>query len=365
MESLLAWYDRERRILPWREDPTPYHVWISEIMLQQTRVEAVKGYYLRFLEELPGIPDLASAEEDRLLKLWEGLGYYSRARNLKKAAQQIMEEYGGEMPSDAASLRKLPGIGPYTSAAIASIAFGENVPAVDGNLLRIFARMTGYSGDIRTDEAKKEAEKWYRSAFSPVRPGDCNQALMDLGAAVCLPNGAPACGKCPWKDGCSAHRTGQETLFPAAVPKKPRRREDRTVFLLRRGEGKDRKYALRKRPRKGLLAGLCEFPNAEGRLGGAEAAEWVRDMGFEPLEIVPAGDAKHVFTHIEWHMTGYLVDIAPAAESGVPGASGEIDAAGTAAPENSLFFAGTEDLTERWSLPSAFSAYLKYILRHS
>ncbi len=354
IDGLLAWYDKERRILPWREDPTPYHVWISEIMLQQTRVEAVKAYYARFLAELPDIRALAEVEEDRLLKLWEGLGYYSRARNLKKAALQVMEDCGGRMPASSSALLKLSGIGPYTAAAIASIAFHERIPAIDGNLMRIFSRMTGYGQDVKTDAAKKEAKDWYLGFFPEDRPGDANQALMDLGAMVCVPNGKPACGKCPWAEDCLAHRDGRETSLPVTAPKKARRIEERTILLLRRGEPGRHKYAIRKRPDRGLLAGLYEFPGLEETLG-EEAVLWrVQEMGYIPLSIREAGKAKHIFSHIEWHMTGFIIDIAPPAdpeEDSRPGTEGAV------------FFAGVKELEERWSLPSAFSRYMEAVKR--
>ena len=284
-DSLLAWYNAHRRHLPWREDPTPYHVWLSEIMLQQTRVEAVRDYYARFLHTLPTIDALAAADEDVYLKLWEGLGYYSRVRNLHKAAVQIVTEHGGQMPRSSRDLQKLAGIGPYTSAAIASICFGERIPALDGNLLRVFARMTGYEENIKTDAAKKAARDWYLQVFPPEnkgklkgsviatdgaasgpldtlsenRCGDMNQALMDLGATICLPNGQPLCETCPWAEHCVAHRNGREIDLPVVPAKKQRRIDQKTVFLIYY----DQKLALRKRPDRGLLAGLYEFPNTE------------------------------------------------------------------------------------------------------
>ena len=259
-QTLLQWYDEHKRDLPWRDDPSPYHVWLSEIMLQQTRVEAVRGYYARFLEALPTIRSLAEADEDVYLKLWEGLGYYSRVRNLHKAAGQIMREHGGKMPETSGELQKLAGIGPYTSAAIASICFGERIPALDGNLLRVFARLTGYEEDIKSGPAKKAAMQYYLETFPQERPGDYNQALMDLGAVICLPNGAPLCEACPWNGSCVAHARGRETELPVVPAKKKRPVEERTVFLIYY----DQRLALRKRPEKGLLAGLYEYPNHGG-----------------------------------------------------------------------------------------------------
>ena len=344
-EALLQWYDLNRRILPWREDPTPYHVWLSEIMLQQTRVEAVKGYYERFLAVLPDIASLANAEEDVYLKLWEGLGYYSRVRNLHKAAQQIMEQYDGEMPRTAQELRKLAGIGPYTAAAIASIAFGEKVPAVDGNLLRIFARRTAYSEDIKSPQAKKEAEFFFGERISEERPGEYNQALMDLGATVCLPNGAPHCGICPWSSRCTAHEQGCETAYPVAAPRKARRIDDKTVFLIYYAD----LLALAKRPAKGLLAGLYEFPNTAGWLSQEEALDYVQKLGFSALQIRPLPEAKHIFTHREWHMTGY--EIRADEWRPVPEKKEKTD----------VFLVSEEEMRDKYSIPSAFSCYVKEI----
>lgn len=336
-KPLLEYYDANRRILPWREEPKPYHVWLSEIMLQQTRVEAVLGYYARFLQAFPSIRDLAEATEDRYLKLWEGLGYYSRVRNLHKAAEMIMEQYDGEMPKRAKELEKLSGIGPYTAAAIASIAFQEAVPAVDGNLLRLYARVTLYGENIKDEKAKKAASAFYQPLMAE-RPGDFNQALMDLGATVCVPNGAPHCEKCPLKPVCKAHRQKCETDYPKMPEKRPRRCEDRTVFLIRDAG----KLLLRKRPAKGLLAGLYEFPNETGTMDATEALQYVRGLGFEPLRIHPLTTAKHIFSHIEWHMTGYYVmvdELHPFPES------------------SRLFPVSLREINEVYSIPSAFSAY--------
>ncbi len=344
-ESLLQWYDENRRILPWREDPTPYHVWISEIMLQQTRVEAVKGYYDRFLAALPDIKSLAEAEEDTYLKLWEGLGYYSRVRNLHKAAQQIMEEYGGQMPHTSRELQKIAGIGPYTGAAIASIAFGERIPAIDGNLLRIFARRKAYEHDIKTPQARKAAEAFFMETFPEERPGDYNQALMDLGATVCLPNGAPHCEACPWADLCQAHAQSMETVYPMAAPKKARKIEEKTVFLIYYAD----MLALAKRPEKGLLAGLYEFPNTAGKLTAEEAADHVKSLGFSALQIRALPEAKHIFTHREWHMTGY--EVRADEWQPVPEKKEKTD----------LFLASEEEMRDKYSIPSAFSYYVKEI----
>lgn len=301
-KQLLDWYDAERRILPWREDPTPYHVWLSEIMLQQTRVEAVKEYYARFLEALPDVEALAAADEDTYLKLWEGLGYYSRVRNLHKAAVTVMEEYGGEIPGTAIELQKLSGIGEYTAAAIASIAFGEPVSSVDGNLLRVFARRTMYTESVKDPAAKKAAYDYYMERMPEDRPGDYNQALMDLGATLCLPNGEPECFRCPWADLCEAHRLGKEMEVPVVPAKKARRVEELNVYRVHCGE----ELLLCKRPDTGLLAGLYEFPNSKSSIS---VEDWLSTHGLSAVSQFPLPDAKHIFSHVEWHMKGFDIEV--------------------------------------------------------
>lgn len=305
--ALLDWYSRNKRDLPWRRDTDPYHVWVSEIMLQQTRAEAVREYYQRFMSRLPDIPALAAADEETCLKLWEGLGYYSRVRNLRKAAVCIMQDFGGTMPSTKKSLLTLPGIGEYTASALASISFGERTPAVDGNLLRVFSRMTHYAEDIKKPAARKAAESWYLGIMTDRSPGNFNQALMDLGAGVCIPKGEPAClsdpAACPWSCWCLSCMAGDPQEYPKTAPKKSRRVEDRTVFLIQYGG----QIALRKRPSRGLLAGLWEFPNTIGRLNREEALHYAESLGFRPLQIRKLPAAKHVFSHIEWYMTGYRI----------------------------------------------------------
>ena len=336
--DLMAWWDENKRDLPWRRDPSPYHVWLSEIMLQQTRVEAVKGYYERFLAALPTLSDLAVAEEDTCLKLWEGLGYYSRVRNLRKGAVFVMEELGGEIPSSYDALLKLPGVGPYTAAAIASMAFGEAVPAVDGNLLRVFARVTGCGEDILKTGTKKLAESFFEGIIDRDRPGAFNQALMDLGATVCLPNTAPRCGECPWKDACAAHAEGRETELPVRIKKQKKTTEKMTVLLIRHGD----RIVLRKRPEEGLLAGLYEFPNVPGHLTQKEAAAATEELGFTPLRLTKLPPAKHIFSHKVWDMTAYEIRADEWQDLGEDGP---------------LFTARVEDIRDLWSIPSAFAAY--------
>ena len=294
---LLAWYREHARVLPWRSDPAPYHVWLSEVMLQQTRVAAVLGYYDRFLRQVPTVADLAELPEERLMKLWEGLGYYTRARNLQKGARQIMEDFGGEFPSTYGDIRALSGVGDYTAGAIASIAFGLPVPAVDGNVLRVAARIAGDDGDISAPAMKEKVRSALAEIIPVDAPGDFNQALMELGATVCLPNGAPLCERCPARGFCTAFLEGRTAELPVKAAKKARRIEERTVWLIFHNG----KAALRRRPDRGLLAGLWEFPNEPA--GTEPLSEW----GVTPLSDEFGCTAKHIFTHLEWHMTARVV----------------------------------------------------------
>ena len=298
---LLPWYDKARRRLPWREDPSPYHTWLSEIMLQQTRVEAVIPYYQRFLRELPTIGSLAKAEEERLYKLWEGLGYYSRVRNMQKAARVVCEKYGGMLPPDEQTLKTLPGIGDYTAGAIASIAFGRPAPAVDGNVLRVLSRFMAYGEDISAPAARKEMQALVRAILPVGRPGDFNQALMELGATVCLPNGAPSCGSCPLAAGCRGFEGGNPCLYPVKAQKKARPVQPRTVVLFCCGT----RLFLNKRPAKGLLANLWEPYTLEGSYTKAALKEALNAQGISPQRICSLGRAKHIFTHLEWEMDGF------------------------------------------------------------
>ena len=302
---LLSWYDRNARDLPWRRNPSPYRTWISEIMLQQTRVEAGKGYFLRWMEELPDVEALANVPEEKLMKLWQGLGYYNRARNLKKAAGIVMEQYGGTLPGGYEELLSLPGIGPYTAGAIGSIAFGLPVAAVDGNVLRVVARLTADKDDISSTATKKKLEQLLLDVIPGGRPGDFNQALMELGALVCIPNGAPKCGQCPISDSCKAHTLEIETELPVKAPKKGRRIEEKTILLLR-NKGR---ILLHKRDDKGLLAGLWELPGLVGEVGTDQVKQLLERKGFPVKDIKALPPAKHIFSHIEWHMKGFAVEL--------------------------------------------------------
>lgn len=333
VRPLLQWYQDNARVLPWRQQPTPYRVWVSEIMLQQTRVSAVMPYFQRWMEALPEIRDLAQAEEETLLKLWEGLGYYNRVRNLQKAAKIIMEEYGGNMPPEYSLLLKLPGIGEYTAGAISSIAFGKNEVAVDGNVLRVISRMLGSFRDIKEPETKKDMQQLLRAVLPKGEASAFNQALMELGATVCLPNGTPQCMLCPWADSCRAHEVGNELMIPVKTPKKQRRIEEKTVFLcLCRN-----RVAIQKRPAKGLLAGLWELPSAPGFLTQKQAENQLADWNVQAVTFEKTEAAKHIFTHIEWHMQGYIVEVEN--------------------PAGDFLWVSWEELQQQYALPSAFKAY--------
>ncbi len=385
VEPLLAWFGENARALPWREHPTPYYVWVSEIMLQQTRVEAVKPYFARFTAALPDIAALAGCQQERLLKLWEGLGYYNRVRNMQKAAQLVMREYGGSLPGTYEELRALPGIGSYTAGAIASIAYGQAVPAVDGNVLRVVSRICGSEEDISKQAVRVRFERELAETMPQDRPGAFNQALMELGATVCLPNGAPECAYCPVREFCCARQTGRQLELPVRAAKKARRVEERTVLVIR----DDRHAAVRRRPERGLLAGLYELPNCEGQLTQDEALAVVKEYGFQPIRIQPLAPAKHIFSHVEWRMSGYLVLVEErpdkAQNENLDDARNEkLDDARNEASDQArrksagtdvsspILFTGTEReypilfvetaQTEReYPIPAAFAAYVKYL----
>ena len=340
-EPLLAWFDANARVLPWRSRPEPYRVWVSEIMLQQTRVEAVKPFFERFTSELPDIPSLAACPSDKLLKLWEGLGYYNRVRNMQKAAQTIMELYNGEMPADYEKILALSGIGSYTAGAVASIAFHIPVPAVDGNVLRVITRITEDDSDILKQSVKRRVEQTLQEVMPKDRPGAYNQALMELGATVCVPNGAPKCEKCPAAFLCQAHAHGRECDFPKKSPKRPRKIEKKTVLIIRDGE----RAAIRKRPEKGLLAGLYELPNLPGHLSQEDVVRWLKEQGLSALRVKELAAAKHIFSHVEWHMTGYAVLIEETEKEAV----------------GRLQFVRPQQTEEEFPIPAAFAAYTDYL----
>ena len=353
-EPLLRWFHSEKRALPWREEPTPYRVWVSEIMLQQTRVEAVKPYFERFVAALPDVRALARADENTLMKLWEGLGYYSRARHLQSAARLICSDHGGEIPAHFDSLLALPGIGRYTAGAVASIAFGERRPAVDGNVLRVITRL-------------------------PEDAGNFNQALMELGALICLPRGAAHCPSCPLERLCLAKEANLQAELPQKTPPKRRRTEKLTIFLL----AKNDKIALEKRPAQGLLAGLWGFPAMEGHLKKKEAAEALQAIGLIPAKLHALPAAQHIFSHITWQMVGWRVELAePLSEGGasVPTSAPASSESTTpnAQPKSLLLheaaspydiqkkkplllWATAQEIADTYSVPAAYRSYFPYI----
>ncbi len=339
---LVDWFRANKRELPWRKNPDPYRVWVSEIMLQQTRVEAVKPYYARFLEALPDVKALAEAEEEALLKLWEGLGYYNRVRNMQKAARQIMIDYHGKFPMEYEEIRRLTGIGNYTAGAISSFAYGAPKPAVDGNVLRVISRITGSGEDIMRQSVRKKMEELLEQVIPADAASDFNQGLIELGAIVCVPNGAPDCAACPVRGWCAAHGEGREMELPVKKKAAPRRIEKRTIVIFRDGETR----GIRKRPDTGLLAGLYELPGLEGHLSYEEVLEYSKSIGLVPLRIQPLGAAKHIFSHVEWHMIGYQIQV------------DELEKFCNA----DMIFARPEEIQKRYPIPAAFEKYIAYII---
>lgn len=295
--ALSRWYLVHRRDLPWRKDPSPYEVWISEIMLQQTRVEKVKEYYVRFLKRYPDVFALARAQEKEVLKMWEGLGYYSRARNLLALAKIVVERFEGAFPSDEKTLLSLPGVGAYTACAIRAIAFHKKEVAVDGNLIRVYARLRA-DGEETLQKVKERAREYFLQAMGREDPSAFNQALMDLGELVCLPLGAPRCDRCPLAAFCKARERGNPQSYPAQKKRKGKREVSLTVFaLVYKG-----RIAVCQRPKTGLLASLYELPNAFESLSEEEV-----EKRYPQSLVLPLGDHRHVFTHLAWNMKGYLV----------------------------------------------------------
>ena len=341
-QPLLHWFWANHRVLPFRSDPTPYHVWVSEIMLQQTRVAAAVPYYERFVQELPDIPALAACEEERLLKLWEGLGYYSRVRNLQKAARIVCEQYGGQLPGDLAALKKLPGIGDYTAGAIASIGFGIPAPAVDGNVLRVFARLYNDEGDIMQPAVKAATTQKVMAQQPAEAPGDFNQALMELGALVCTP-GQPDCAACPLQAMCLGLQRGNPARLPQKAPKKARKKCELTLCLAQDAAGR---WLLQKRGEQGVLAGLWQPPVL------AEEALDEKMALAAAQKLLPAAvllkekplKAKHIFTHLEWHMTAYVM------------------AAPCTPPPEGCVWASPAQLEQEYTLPGAFKTLRKRML---
>lgn len=375
---LLRWFHSEKRSLPWRESPTPYRVWVSEIMLQQTRVEAVKPYFERFVAALPDVRSLAQADEDMLMKLWEGLGYYSRARHLQDAARIVCSDHGGELPARFDDLLALPGIGRYTAGAIASIAFGEHRPAVDGNVLRVIMRLLASPADILKDSTKRAVEDALLVRL-PKNAGDFNQALMELGALICLPRGAARCSACPLQRFCLAKAASLQGDLPKKTPPKRRRTEKLTIFLLAKGG----RIALEKRPAQGLLAGLWGFPSMQGHLEKQQAEQALQAIGLVPAKFHALPAAQHIFSHITWQMVAWRVELAEtpteiesASSKSAPASSESTETNAQPTPlllreasapydmqtkTPALHWATTQEIIDTYSVPSAYRSYLPYI----
>ena len=337
VRPLVKWYRDNKRILPWRDKDNAYYTWVSEIMLQQTRVEAVKPYFQRFITELPDIQSLAECPEEKLLKLWEGLGYYNRVRNMQEAAKTVKDEYNGRLPEDYQALLSLKGIGSYTAGAIASIAYGEKVPAVDGNVLRVISRITESTEDISRQSVRRKIEQQVSQIMPSDCPGDFNQGLIELGAIVCVPNGEPKCEICPAAEICRARKEGIAMELPVKTKAKGRKIEKRTVLVFHDSDT----LAIQKRPDKGLLAGLYELPNLEGWLSQQEVIEYSKSIGLSPIRIKKLPAAKHIFSHVEWHMKGYEIRVDELEKN----------------CSKEMIFAKEEVLKETYSIPSAFEAY--------
>lgn len=332
---LIAWYCKNHRDLKWRNTKEPFYIWISEIMLQQTRVEAVKGYYDRFLKEIPDVEALARISEERLLKLWEGLGYYNRARNLQRAAIQIIENHEGIFPQSYEEVLALPGIGEYTAGAICSICFNMPTPAVDGNVLRVMSRLSNCYDNIDDIQTKKRAREFLVPLYKTGDCGELTQALMELGAMICIPNGKPKCEECPVGSKCLACQLKTYGMLPVRKAKKKRRVEEKTVFILHDGE----QYGIRKRSSVGLLANMWEFYHTEGSLTAAEAVKFVSEQGFEPVLLEKEIPYTHVFSHVEWRMTAYFIACRNRKEE--------------------LIWVDKKKFDEIYALPSAFKVFLE------
>lgn len=333
-EKLIKWYEENQRQLPWRKEPTPYHVWISEIMLQQTRIEAVKKHYETFMKELPTIESLAKVDEEKLLKLWEGLGYYSRARNLKKVAILVQEKYEGKMPSSYSELLQLPGIGEYTAGAIASICFQEQVPAIDGNVLRVVARLTANSQDILLPQVKKQITNQVKQIL-PKQAGKFNQAIMELGETICIPKGNINCNECPIREYCKAYSKQLTSQIPVRNPKVKKKTEEKTVCLLYY----QNQIAIRKRKEKGLLQQMYEFPNIPKLESMSSIEEQIQNWGLQLQSIQEIGKVSHIFTHRIWNMDCYIAKVK--------------------SKNTEFIWVEEQELMQKYALPTVFSKILQ------
>ena len=342
VQPLVKWYRDNKRILPWRDKDNAYYTWVSEIILQQTRVEAVKPYFQRFITELPDIQSLAECPEEKLLKLWEGLGYYNRVRNMQEAAKTVKDEYNGRLPEDYQALLSLKGIGSYTAGAIASIAYGEKVPAVDGNVLRVISRITESTEDISRQSVRRKIEQQVSQIMPPDCPGDFNQALMELGEVICIPNGKPLCEECPLSHLCLAHKEGREMELPKKAEKKKRRIEKKTVLVFRQGD----RIGIVRRPNQGLLAGMWEFPSKEGHLTMQQVKEYLSETVSCEVTVKRLKSGKHIFSHVEWHMRGYEIILPEGKPQDVV---------------HGLLLCDLSEVQEKYPIPVAFHIFLHQI----
>ena len=342
VRPLVKWYRDNKRILPWRDKDNAYYTWVSEIMLQQTRVEAVKPYFQRFITELPDIQSLAECPEEKLLKLWEVLGYYNRVRNMQEAAKTVKDEYNGRLPEDYQALLSLKGIGSYTAGAIASIAYGEKVPAVDGNVLRVISRITESTEDISRQSVRRKIEQQVSQIMPSDCPGDFNQALMELGEVICIPNGKPLCEECPLSHLCLAHKEGREMELPKKAEKKKRRIEKKTVLVFRQGD----RIGIVRRPNQGLLAGMWEFPSKEGHLTMQQVKEYLSETVSCEVTVKRLKSGKHIFSHVEWHMRGYEIILPEGKPQDVV---------------HGLLLCDLSEVQEKYPIPVAFHIFLHQI----
>ena len=303
-------------------------------MAQQTRIDTVMGYFERFIQTFPTIEALANASEEDVLKQWQGLGYYSRARNIHTLAQIIMKEYQGELPQTYDELLTLPGIGPYTAGAISSIAFGQTALAIDGNVNRVIARLYGIADDLSTRSSQRVIEERVRAIMSKQRPGDFNQGLMEIGALVCIPNGAPKCSECPLQEDCVAFRKQLTDVIPRKKKKMTVKVEPRTVIVMRFGQ----EIAIRKRPNKGLLASMYEVLHVEGHWDVEDIVQFVPTL----MTIYPLLDHQHVYSHLIWQMKGYVVDVKE--------------------KDPTWIWVNQEEVINRYAIPNAFQPFIENVL---
>lgn len=335
---LLEWYYQNKRILPWRMDKEPYHVWVSEIMLQQTRIEAVIGYYHRFMKELPTIADLADCPLDKLLKLWEGLGYYNRVRNMQKAAQIIMEQYHGCFPSSYQDIISLPGIGEYTASAISSICFSLKEAAVDGNVLRVYMRVNNCYDNIDDMKIRKRVREELNKIM-PTDSGSFNEAMMELGETICVPSGIPKCNECPIKTFCRSYKNATYLELPVRQEKKDKKLENYTVFLF----VLDDMIAIEKRQNKGLLHNMWQFPNIENSLNLSQVQTYLEKNNIVFSKIEKATTYIHIFTHKKWNMCSYWILLEK-----------KIDL-------DNVVWVYLDELAKVYAIPTAFQPFKKYL----